>query len=249
MLNPASPLPLYHQLAEHLIAQIHRGALSPGDRLPSEPEMSRAYGIGRPTVRQATEVLVRRGLAERRRGAGTFIRATPNSVDLFTMSGTVSSFRSGGHELVTELLIEPKHLATNDVVPKPPLRGASLVYFRRLGRVNERPVLVEDVYLDEEVFEGIANAPLKDMPLSEIVRQRYRLEPIDGGQSFQVTRGPDSVAHALALPDDQHLLLIQRVLDFPNAEAALYSRLYCRTDYVTFSQRLGASHHDRFPSR
>ena len=242
MLNPASPLPLYHQLAEHLSAEIHRGALSPGDRLPSEPELSRTYGIGRPTVRQATELLVRRGLAERRRGAGTFVRATPGAVDLFTMSGTVSSFRSSGHELATELLCGPT--VAKGSPPDVPLTSSESVYFRRLGCLNNRPVLVEDVYLDAEVFTGIELAPLQEMSLSEIVRQRYRLEPTDGEQSYHVTRGPDSVVEALALPPDQHLLLIQRLLNFPGAKAALFSRLYCRTDYITFSQRLGAFTHD-----
>src|ERR1700691_4862266 len=69
MLNPASPLPLYHQLAELLMAGISRGELAAGARLPSAPELSRVHRIGRPTVRQATELLGQRGRAERRRAS------------------------------------------------------------------------------------------------------------------------------------------------------------------------------------
>src|ERR1700710_2656727 len=104
MLNPASPLPLYQQLAELLAERIEVGAFAPGARLPSEPEMSRTHHIGRPTVRQATELLVQRGLIERRRGSGTYVRTAPRRVDLFSLAGTMVSFRRGGFELKTKLI-------------------------------------------------------------------------------------------------------------------------------------------------
>src|SRR3954464_1230952 len=87
-----------------LSRRISSGELSIGARLPSEPELSREHGIGRPTVRQATELLVQRGLVERRRGSGTFVRTAPRRVDLFSLGGTLSSFRERGLELTTKLL-------------------------------------------------------------------------------------------------------------------------------------------------
>src|ERR1041384_5542017 len=104
MLNPASPLPLYQQLAELLGRDIQSGSLAEGARLPSEPELAGKHGIGRPTVRQATELLVQRGLIERRRGSGTFVKTAPRRVDLFSLGGTLQSFRAGGVDLETTLL-------------------------------------------------------------------------------------------------------------------------------------------------
>ena len=59
-LNPGSPLPLYRQLADWLLARMRSGEYPPGSRIPSEPALARRFGIGRPTVRQATDLLVRR---------------------------------------------------------------------------------------------------------------------------------------------------------------------------------------------
>jgi GntR family transcriptional regulator len=59
MLNPQSPIPLYHQLADILMAGIRSGDYPTGHRIPSEPQLAKDYGIGRPTVRQAIDVLVR----------------------------------------------------------------------------------------------------------------------------------------------------------------------------------------------
>src|SRR6185369_8673203 len=87
-----------------LSGRIASGELSSGARLPSEPELSREHGIGRPTVRQATELLVQRGLVERRRGSGTFVRRAEQRVDLFSLAGTLSSFQKGGVAIESKLV-------------------------------------------------------------------------------------------------------------------------------------------------
>ena len=46
---------------------------APGDRLPSERELSLRWGVARMTVRHAMDALVAEGLVERRHGSGTFV--------------------------------------------------------------------------------------------------------------------------------------------------------------------------------
>ena len=69
MLNSSSPVPLYQQLADRLRSAIAEEHYALGGRIPSEHALAERYGVGRPTVRQATELLVRQGVLERRRGA------------------------------------------------------------------------------------------------------------------------------------------------------------------------------------
>jgi DNA-binding GntR family transcriptional regulator len=66
-----SPVPLYFQVAEQFAAAIQRGDLAPGDRLDSEIQLADRLGLSRPTVRQAIQHLVDKGLIARRRGVGT----------------------------------------------------------------------------------------------------------------------------------------------------------------------------------
>lgn len=72
-MSPAKRQPRYQHLADILRAQISSDALAHGSRLPSEPELSRQYGVSRGTVVKAIEMLVAEGLAVRRQGAGTFV--------------------------------------------------------------------------------------------------------------------------------------------------------------------------------
>lgn len=66
---------LYEQLAEALAAQIAAGQPCVGDRLPSERVLAQAFGVSRPTVREAVLALELDGLVEVRMGSGVYVRA------------------------------------------------------------------------------------------------------------------------------------------------------------------------------
>jgi DNA-binding GntR family transcriptional regulator len=66
-----SPVPLYFQLSQQLESAIEHGVLIPGTLLGNEIELAARLGLSRPTVRQAIQSLVDKGLLVRRRGVGT----------------------------------------------------------------------------------------------------------------------------------------------------------------------------------
>lgn len=57
--------------------RIRRGVLKPGDKLSSETQLEREFGISRTVVREGLQALKSRGLLASRRGSGTYV-ATPN---------------------------------------------------------------------------------------------------------------------------------------------------------------------------
>lgn len=57
-----------------LVELIRVGALKPGDRLPSEAELSRRLEVGRSTVREALQTLAAKGLIEISVGRGSYVR-------------------------------------------------------------------------------------------------------------------------------------------------------------------------------
>jgi GntR family transcriptional repressor for pyruvate dehydrogenase complex len=65
------------QVAGYLRAQIHRGELGPGDRLPPERGLAQELGIGRVTLRSALALLQEEGYLAPKVGAkgGTFVTA------------------------------------------------------------------------------------------------------------------------------------------------------------------------------
>ncbi len=70
-LDRSSPVPLYFQVAEQLERAVLDGKIGPGDRLDNEISMAAELGLSRPTMRQAIQVLVDKGMLVRKRGVGT----------------------------------------------------------------------------------------------------------------------------------------------------------------------------------
>jgi GntR family transcriptional regulator len=138
-LERSSPLTLYQQMAVHLESDIGRGRLRPSQKLPSEIELMEKYGVSRVTVRQAVDLLVRRGLAVRRQGKGTFISGPTLTHDLHELRGIYETLQATGLSLRTKLI---------DYSAQPPpervrkLLGARkrLMQLKRLYYVGERPL-------------------------------------------------------------------------------------------------------------
>ncbi|MGZ3143005.1 FadR/GntR family transcriptional regulator [Lentzea chajnantorensis] len=67
---------LVDQVIEQMRGAITSGEWPVGQRIPPEPELVTALGVGRNTVREAVRALSHAGLLEVRQGDGTFVRAT-----------------------------------------------------------------------------------------------------------------------------------------------------------------------------
>ena len=239
MLNPHSPLPLYHQLAELLLAGIRSGEYPPGSRIPSEHSLASTHGIGRPTARQAIDLLVRKRILSRRRGSGTYVQTTPKEVDLFSLAGTISSFHREGLTVSTHILQKTRLEPIVGGDPQNPFWGAKAYFLSRISRVEEMPVLIEDIYLHPVLFSGIDAIDMTGQSLSRIVDERYYMRPTSGKQNFRIGYLEGERASSLDVSPTTPILTVNRFLHFPRAENAVYSELYCRTDQFVFSQTIG----------
>lgn len=240
MLNSDSPMPLYQQLAERLATAIHAGQYPVGERIPSEHALADRYRIGRPTVRQATGLLVRKGVLARRRGAGTFVVGQPRELDAFSMAGTLASFRAHGAPVEARLLDRTCTIPVEGPADHP-FTGRSAHFFRRLSRTDQGVALLEETWLDPELFAGFAALDLEGRSLSALVRDHYRTEPIGGQQQIRVDIVVGERARALELPDGAPVLQVRRHLHFPQGDSAIYSELTCRSDRVVLTQSIGGA--------
>ncbi|EWS79838.1 GntR family transcriptional regulator [Brachybacterium phenoliresistens] len=71
------PTPPYEQIRRAVIAQIDRGTIGTGDRLPSIRTLARDLGLAPGTVARAYKELEAEGVIETRRGGGTRVAAGP----------------------------------------------------------------------------------------------------------------------------------------------------------------------------
>lgn len=65
---------LSDQVAEQLSAEIKRGRLAPGDKLPTEARLVEQFQVSRTVVREAVSRLKSVGLVDSRQGSGVFVK-------------------------------------------------------------------------------------------------------------------------------------------------------------------------------
>lgn len=73
--TPIKPKKISAQIAEQIRNSIMSGEFVPGDRLPPERELAEMFGVSRPSVREALNILGASGLVEALQGGGTTVKS------------------------------------------------------------------------------------------------------------------------------------------------------------------------------
>ncbi|WP_435613071.1 GntR family transcriptional regulator [Streptomyces sp. bgisy159] len=152
-LDRTSPVPLYYQLAQQLEAAIEHGALAPGNLLGNEMDLSTRLGLSRPTVRQAIQSLVDKGLLVRRRGVGTQVVHSQVRRPL-ELSSLYDDLEAAGQGPTTQTLRNERIPAAADVaaalgVPQ----HSEIVVLERLRRTHGQPVACLCNYLPPDLLD------------------------------------------------------------------------------------------------
>ncbi|MET8944980.1 GntR family transcriptional regulator [Streptomyces sp. NPDC004542] len=152
-LDRTSPVPLYHQLARQLETAIEQGPLAPGDLLGNEIDLSVRLGLSRPTVRQAIQSLVDKGLLVRRRGVGTQVVHSQVKRPL-ELSSLYDDLEAAGQGPTTRVLRNERVPAAADVAAALGLpEGGEVTVLERLRFTHGSPVAVLSHHLPADLLE------------------------------------------------------------------------------------------------
>lgn len=84
--KPIRPKKISEEIVEQIKVLISQGELKPGERIPSERELSALLSVSRPSVREAIMCLEAMGLVESRQGGGTYVLSLTET----TLNGPLS---------------------------------------------------------------------------------------------------------------------------------------------------------------
>ncbi len=142
--------PMYRQIARDLRQQIESGALPPGEKLPTEQQLSEKYDASRNTIRDAIKWLTSRTLVETRPGQGTFVAKRPTPF-ITTLSADQETGLGGGEGKAALAEVEERGRKARVSTPKVEIQSASGNVRARL-RVPEGTQVVsrhQERYIDD----------------------------------------------------------------------------------------------------
>ena len=157
---------------------------------------------------------------------------------MFSLAGTTSAFQRKGLKVDTRVRGKIKKAAVKNDSDNP-FNDGEAFFFSRRSLVEDVPVLIEDLYLHPELFNGIDRIELEGRSIAAIAAERYYMRPTHGRQNFRIAFLKGSRAKDLGVSTATPILAVKRYLHFPQADNAIYAELFCRTDQFVFSQTIG----------
>jgi GntR family transcriptional regulator len=190
LVDRASPLPVYFQIAVDIRRRIDAGEWPTGARIASEPALSAEYGVSRVTIRQAIAELVKDDLLERQRGSGTYVRPQPRPLvhdlslpHVYADWLREMGFRNTADVLEAGVLDDP----TEDV--RHELGDVALVaYLVRRIRLDGEPVAIYRSWFDSELVPGIESHAGIRGSLAALLAEAYELVPVRSQNRIEVVR-------------------------------------------------------------
>lgn len=151
--QPTPPRARYAQVKEALRQSIASGQWRPGDRVPSEHELTRKYRVSRMTVNRALRELTAEGLVERIQGLGSFVAQLHPISSFLQVRDLHEEIAERGHTHTTEVLHVGRLKADRALAAAMRLRaGAEVFVVRLVHRENGVPIQLEERFINPSVL-------------------------------------------------------------------------------------------------
>ena len=176
-LDKYSPIPLYQQLVQALVARIEARELQPGDRIPSEREIAEQMHVSRTTARLAVDELVTRGIVYREQGRGTYV-AEPRMRGLLGFASFSEDMAARGRvprSTVLEQIVLPADDRLAEILRIEP--GAPVLRLVRLRLADDEPVALQTAHIALSLAPGLDEMDLTDESLFAILHAQYAIYP------------------------------------------------------------------------
>ena len=211
-------VPLYSQIIEVLLEAVREGKLKPEDRLPTQEELTRHFGVSLAPVKQALSELEERGIITRRQGMGTFVRdTTPLREEriLYTrIPWFTREMKERGMTPSSQILALYTFRADEDPEAQRELQvqpNENIVCIKRLRLGGEEPLSIQTSYIAEKRVPGLAQRGLQPTEsLTEILAHEYGLEIAASQQRITAATADDEDSALLKVYRGSPLLLVQR---------------------------------------
>ena len=207
--------PLWQSIAQTLRSEIAAGHFGLGDKLPTEAELARRFGVNRHTVRHALGQMAAEGLVHARRGAGVFVAARPTDYPLGRrvrfQRNIEAAGRVPGREIrsITTRLASQSELTALQLPPGAMVHdceglsladGLPIALFRSLFPAALLPQLAGCLLAEKSVTKALARHGITDY-LRQSTRITAQLATATQAVLLRISQG-DPLLHSVAINTD-----------------------------------------------
>ncbi len=235
-INESAVIPFYYQISELIHKLIEKEKIKPGTKLPSEESLARLFGVSRPTMSKAVDILIKRSLVYRDKRKGTFVQ--DKKIQLPLVQEPISfgeSLKKAGVNFYTEVLESKKIKADESIADWLGLKiGSLLVYLKRRRYIDNEPFLLTKSFLPYDLFPDLLKTDFTRSSLFSILSQDYHTTVKKVERYTKITRASDNEAHFLKVPIGDPILHMEGVAFSLQDKRIEYFDIRVKADKIIF---------------
>ena len=239
-LDRDSSVPLYVQLEAALRQRIEAGEWRANERVPSENELNRAYGLSRMTARGVLSKLVADGVLFRVPGKGTFLSPRRFEAVSPAYQGVREQLEAAGVETSTLVLshrVEPASTGVREKLGLPV--GAQVHAIHRLRLAGDEPLSLHHSYVPAALAPDLGDHDPGKEQLCVILEKHYGLAMKHVVEHLEASTALPDEAELLGMRRGQPVLRLEDVIADITGTPFEHSTIVFRGDKI----RLGFEYH------
>lgn len=192
------------------------------------------FGVSQGTVRKAVDELAAENLLMRRQGKGTFVSSHHDPRTAFRFLRLVP-IDEGAGQLKSMLVDCWRAKAGQEVAKNLGVDlGSPVIIVRRVLKQESRPVVMDDIYLSGDVFQGLSLDVIKDWQgsLYSLFETRFGVRMVRATERLRAVAAEKTSAELLGVAEGAPLLSVERVAFTYGDKPVEWRRgLYLTTDH------------------
>lgn len=228
-----SATPLYVQFEEILRGKISSGDWRPGERIPSENQLNRMYGLSRMTARGVLTKLVEEGVLFRVPGKGTYVAEHKIRAVSPAYQGIREQLEAMGYETSTQLLGIERELPGSSVRDRLKLSASDAVHaIRRLRSVQDQPISLHHSFVPAALAPGLEDQDVTSEQLCVVLEKHYGLSMTRVEEQLEATSASQEQADHLRIPPGSPILSLEHTIHDSTGRPFEHSKIIFRGDKI-----------------
>lgn len=205
----AGRVPIFQQIKDHLLGEIHAGHWKAGDAIPSELVLAKQFGVSRMTVNRAVRELTSEQVLTRIQGSGTYVAQHKYQATLVEIKSIADEIRARGHAHRSVLHRLERGCASELLGRQFGIdNGSALFHSIIVHFENELPIQVEDRWVNPDVAPDYLAQDFSTMTPNEYLMAAAPLQGVN--YSIEAIHPPREIAAMLTIQAKESCLVLHR---------------------------------------
>lgn len=233
-LNQSTPITLQERLYYDLSERIKNGEYKPGDRIPTESQLSELYNVSRVTVRGALKQMADENILIKKHGKGTFVKSSAYVESGYISPSFTEACRAMGANPSTKIISCRQYPGDKNILDALGSDSDILIEIVRVRLLDNIPCILEIDYLPDK-FQVLLKENLENRSLIQTITNFLGEAPCRFQDHFRICFANKKFAQFLECPTSTPLLEVEQKRYTITRQIVYINKQYILTDKYVYS--------------